>query len=88
MIDDDICNRKIEFIEKSEIMKKNRSYKKVDKKIWRFLKCEEILVAPRDFLTNFDLENSAIESLFSRIIRIEKIFFDQLEPTFLANFYA
>ena len=47
--DDDICNRKIEFQAKSEIMKKNRNYKKVDKKIWRILKCKEI-VALRDFL--------------------------------------
>ena len=47
--DDDICNRKIEFKAKSEIMKMNRNYKKVDKKIWRVLKCKEI-VAFRDLL--------------------------------------
>ena len=45
----DICNRKIEFKVKSEIMKRNRNYKKVDKKIWRVLKCKEI-VTLRDFL--------------------------------------
>ena len=32
-IDDDICNRKIELKAKSEIMKNNRNYKEVDKKI-------------------------------------------------------
>ena len=35
-IDDDICNRK------SEIMKNNRNYKEMDKKIWRVLKYKEI----------------------------------------------
>ena len=49
LIDDDICNRKIEFKAKSEIIKRSRNYKKVDKKIWRVLKCKEI-VALRDFL--------------------------------------
>ena len=48
MIDDDICNRKTEFRAKSEIMKRNRNYKQVDKKIWRVLKYKEI-VALRDF---------------------------------------
>ena len=48
VIDDDICNRKIEFKANSEIMKMNRNYKKVDKKIWGVLKCKEI-VALRDF---------------------------------------
>ena len=52
VIDDDICNRKIEFKAKSEIMKRNRNYKEVDKKIWRVLKCKEI-VALRDFLCKF-----------------------------------
>ena len=34
VIDDDICNRKkIEFKAESEIMKRNRNYNKVDKKI-------------------------------------------------------
>ena len=33
VIDDDICNRKIEFNAKSQIMKMNRNYTKVDKKI-------------------------------------------------------
>ena len=32
--DDDIFDRKIELEAKSEIMKKNRNYKKVRKKIW------------------------------------------------------
>ena len=49
VIDSDICNRKIEFKAKSEIMKMNRDYKKVDKKIWRVLKCKEIVVL-LDFL--------------------------------------
>ena len=52
VIDDDICNRKIEFKAKSEIMKMNRNYKKVDKKIWSVLKCKEI-VALRGFLYKF-----------------------------------
>ena len=47
--DDDICNRKTEFKAKSEIMKRNRNYKKVDKKILRILKCKEI-VALHDFV--------------------------------------
>ena len=38
VIDDDICNKKIEFKAKSEIMKMNRNYKKVDKKMWIVLK--------------------------------------------------
>ena len=49
VVDDGICNWKIEFKGKSEIMKRNRNYKKVDKKIWRVSKCKEI-VALRDFL--------------------------------------
>ena len=36
----------------------------------------------------FNLYNSAFESFFSQIIRIWKLFFDQLEPTFIANFHA
>ena len=52
VIDYDICNRKMEFNAKSEIMKRNRNYKVVDKKIWRVLKCKEI-VTPRDFLYKF-----------------------------------
>ena len=48
MIDDDICNRKIDFKAKSEIMKRNRHYKGVDKKILRVLKCNEIATL-RDF---------------------------------------
>ena len=38
VIDDDICNKKIEFKAKSEIIKMNRNYKNVDKKMWRVLK--------------------------------------------------
>ena len=49
VIDYDICNRKIEFKAKSKIMKRNRNYNKVGKKIWRVLKCKEI-VALHDFL--------------------------------------
>ena len=33
----------MEFKAKSEIMKMNRNYKKVGKKIWRVLKCKEIV---------------------------------------------
>ena len=47
VIDDDICNRKIEFKAKIKIMKRNKNY--VDKKIWKVLKCKEIL-ARHDFL--------------------------------------
>ena len=39
----------MEFKAKSETMKRNANYKNVDKKIWRVLKCKEI-VASRDFL--------------------------------------
>ena len=49
VIDDISVIVKIEFIAKSEIMKMNKNYKKVNKKIWRALKCKEI-VALRDFL--------------------------------------
>ena len=52
VIDNYICNRKIEFKALNEIMKKNRDCKEVDKKIWRFVKCKEI-VALRDFLNKF-----------------------------------
>ena len=69
MTDNDICNRKIEFKAKSEIMKRNRNYKKVDLKIWRILKLKGI-VALRDFFTKFDLCNLVFESLFSQINRI------------------
>ena len=40
--DDDICNMNIEIKAKSEIMKRNRNYKKVDKKIWRALNMESL----------------------------------------------
>ena len=46
-IDDDIYKRKIEFKAKSEIMKMNRNYEKLEEKIWRVLKCKKI-VARRD----------------------------------------
>ena len=49
VIEVDICNRKIEFKAKSEIMERNRNYIKVDQKIWRVLKSKEI-VALCDFL--------------------------------------
>ena len=50
LIDDDICNRKIEFKAKSEIMKKkNSNYKEVDKKIQTILKRKD-LTALRDLL--------------------------------------
>ena len=40
VIDDDICNRKMEFKAKSETMKKNTNYKNVDKKIWESFKMQ------------------------------------------------
>ena len=46
---DRIYNRKIEFKAKTKLMKMNRNYKEVDEKIWRVLKCKQI-VALRDFL--------------------------------------
>ena len=49
VIDDDICNRKIELKAKRKIMKRYRNYKKVDQKIWRVLKGKE-MVALRGFL--------------------------------------
>ena len=74
VIDDDICNRKIQFKVKSEIMKWNRNYKEVDKKIWR--------VNFFFFLANFDLYNSAFQSLFSQIIRILKLLFRSFGTNF------
>ena len=52
VIDDDIYNKKLEFKAKSEIMKRDRNYKEVDKKIWRILECKDI-VALRNFLYKF-----------------------------------
>ena len=52
MTDDDICNRKIEFKAKSEIMKRNKNYKENMEKLWRILKCKEI-VALRNCLYKF-----------------------------------
>ena len=75
VIDDDICNLEREFKAKSEVMKRNRNYKKVDKKIWRVLKCKEI-VALRD------LYNSAFESLFLQIIRNWKLLFQSVGTYF------
>ena len=49
VIDDDICNKKIESKAKREIMKRNRNYQKFGKKMWRVLKCKEIFALP-DFL--------------------------------------
>ena len=48
VIDNDICNKEIEFKTKSEKMKMNRSYKKLTRK-YGGLKCKGI-VALRDFL--------------------------------------
>ena len=48
VIDNDICNKEIEFKTKSETMKMNRSYKKLTRK-YGGLKCKGI-VALRDFL--------------------------------------
>ena len=86
MIDNDICNRKIEFKAKSEIMKINRNYQKVDKKIWRVLKYKEILVL-RDFLYKV-CTIRLLKVRYHRQLEFGTYFFDQLEPTFLANFYA
>ena len=41
------------------------------------------LIALDDFLTKFDLYNTVFHSLFLRRIRIQEIFFDHLEATFL-----
>ena len=51
MIDDDICNRKIEFKAKIEIMKRNKNYKEDMEKLWS-LKCKEI-AALRNCLYKF-----------------------------------
>ena len=67
MTDDGICNRKIEFKAKRELMQMNRNYKKVDEKILRVWKYKGIV-------TKSDLYNSAFESLFSQITRIWKLF--------------
>ena len=46
MIDNDICNRKIEFQAKSGTMKMKKNYRKIErvfyKNIWRVFKCKEI----------------------------------------------
>ena len=46
MIDNEICNRKIEFQAKSGTMKMKKNYRKIErvfyKKIWRVFKCKEI----------------------------------------------
>ena len=66
----------------------NRNYNKVDKKIWRVLKCKEI-VALRDFLYKVWFVQFGFQKfVFADNLSLEIIFFDQLEPTFLANFYA
>ena len=88
VIDDDICNRKIEFKTKSELIKRNKNYKKDDKKIWRIFSCKEI-VALRYFLykvwfVQFDFWNF----VFADSQNFGNYFLDQLEPTFLANVYA
>ena len=67
MTDDGICNRKIEFKAKRELMQMNRNYKKVDEKILRVWKYKGIV-------TKSDLYNSAFESLFLQITRIWKLF--------------
>ena len=54
-------------------MKIKRNYKRVDEKIWRVLTCKEV-VALCDFLY--------------KVWFVKKIFPDQLEPTFLANFFT
>ena len=48
-MNDDICNKKIEFKTKRKNNENEQEFKKVDKKIWRVLKCKEI-IALRDFL--------------------------------------
>ena len=72
VIDDYIYIRKIELKAESKIIKRNRNDKEVDKKIWRVLKCKEI-VALR-------------ESLFSQIIRIWKLLFPSLGIYFSGKF--
>ena len=57
-------------------MKMNRNYKKVGKKIWRVLKCKEI-VGLRFW-----------KFVFADNLEYLNYFFDQLEPTFLGNVYA
>ena len=52
VIDDDICNRNIEFKAKSEIMRMSWNFKEVDKKISKVLKRKEI-VALCNFLCKF-----------------------------------
>ena len=42
VIDYDIYNRIVKYKAKNEIIKMNRNYSNVDKKIWRVLKCKDI----------------------------------------------
>ena len=78
--DDDICNMDVEIKAKSEIMKRNRNYKKVDKKIWRALNMESL----QSSISTIRL----LKDCFRRYLVFGNYFFDQLKHTFLANFYA
>ena len=84
----DICNRKNELKEKGEIIKRKRNYEKVDKNIWRVLKCKEIATL-RDFLYKYWFVQFGFWSFFSHIIRIWKLLVRSVGTyTFLAKFYA
>ena len=73
--DDDIWNRKTKFKAKSQIMKSNRNYKKVDTKISRVLKCKEIVWIVKSTVW-------ILKSLFSQIIRIWKLPFRSVKTYF------
>ena len=74
VIHNDICNRKIEFKAKIKLTKRNRNYKKVDKKILRVLNFKEI-VALRGFLYKVWFVQFGIGKLFLQIIRTWKLLF-------------
>ena len=75
--DDDICNMDAEIKAKSEIMKRKRNYKKVDKKIWRALNMESL----QSSISTIRL----LKDCFRRYLVFGNYFFDQLKHTFLAN---
>ena len=64
----------------------DRNYQKVDKKILRVLKCKKI-VGLRDFLYKV-CAIRLLKVCYHRYLEFGNYFFSQLEPTFLANFYA
>ena len=64
----------------------NRNYQKVDKKILRVSKCKKI-VGLRDFPYKV-CGIKLLKVCYHRYLEFGNYFFNQLEPTFLTNFYV